>query len=107
MSLELLDKTRKINRLLTEQETDKVNFNDFCKVLSGALEVNVLLVSRKGKVLGMKEKRNIDVIPQLKDTKYGCYIDSAVQERFMNIRNVSVSFYLRVRKRGCLPGRIT
>ena len=85
MSLELLDKTRKINRLLTEQETDKVNFNDFCKVLSGALEVNVLLVSRKGKVLGMKEKRNIDVIPQLKDTKYGCYIDSAVQERFMNI----------------------
>lgn len=56
MSLELLDKTRKINRLLTEQETDKVNFNDFCNVLSSALEVNVLLVSRKGKVLGMKEK---------------------------------------------------
>ena len=29
MSLELLDKTRKIYRLLNRQESDKVDFNDF------------------------------------------------------------------------------
>ncbi|MDE6615844.1 MAG: GTP-sensing pleiotropic transcriptional regulator CodY, partial [Lachnospiraceae bacterium] len=65
MSLELLDKTRKINRLLTEQETEKVNFTEFCSVLSLALESSVLLASRKGKVLGMKERKGTDTIPQL------------------------------------------
>lgn len=85
MSLELLDKTRRINRLLTEQETEKVNFTDFCKVLSLALGVNVLLVSRKGKVLGMKENKSVEPIPQLKGIRRGGYIDRAVQERFLNI----------------------
>ena len=33
MSLELLDKTRKIYRLLNRQESDKVDFNDFCRML--------------------------------------------------------------------------
>ena len=45
MSLELLDKTRKINQLLNDQESDKVDFNEFCRVLSQELNVNVLLVS--------------------------------------------------------------
>lgn len=55
MSLELLDKTRKINKLLTEQESDKIDFRQFCNVLSNELNVNVLLTSKKGKVLGLKE----------------------------------------------------
>ena len=67
MSLELLDKTRKINKLLTEQESDKVDFRQFCEVLSKELHVNVLLTSKKGKVLGLKEYDDIDVFPKLKD----------------------------------------
>ena len=85
MSLELLDKTRKINKLLTEQESDKVDFRQFCEVLSKELHVNVLLTSKKGKVLGLKEYDDIDVFPKLKDAHYGEYIDAALKDRFMSI----------------------
>lgn len=85
MSLELLDKTRKINRLLNEQESEKINFTDFCRVLSHTLEVNVVLVSRKGKVLGLKEREEIPVIPQLLEIRYGAYLEKSLQDRFMNI----------------------
>lgn len=85
MSLELLDKTRKINQLLNRQESDKVDFNDFCRVLSQEMKVNVLLISRKGKILGLKEKKEIRVIPQLEHLVYGSYMDASVQERIMNI----------------------
>lgn len=85
MSLELLDKTRRINRLLNEQESEKIDFTDFCRVLSKTLEVNVVLVSRKGKVLGLKERSEIVRIPQLQDMKYGDYLEESLQDRFMNI----------------------
>lgn len=85
MSLDLLDKTRKINKLLNERESEKIDFTDFCRVLSQTLEVNVVLVSRKGKILGLKEKKDIDVIPQLKQINYGDYLEESLQDRFMNI----------------------
>ncbi len=85
MSLELLDKTRKINKLLTEQETDKIDFTQFCSVLSDELSVNVILLSRKGKVLGVKNQQNIEVISPLDKAKYGEYVDEAIQTRFMGI----------------------
>ena len=85
MSLELLDKTRKINQLLNDQESDKVDFNEFCRVLSQELNVNVLLVSRKGKVLGINERKDIEIIPQLGVLSYGAYMDKDIQNRFMNI----------------------
>lgn len=85
MSLELLDKTRKINQLLNRQESEKVDFNDFCRILSQEMMVNVLLISRKGKILGMKKKKGIRVIPELEDLVYGSYMDTSVQERILNI----------------------
>lgn len=85
MSLELLDKTRKMNHLLNEQESDKIDFNDFCRALSQALEVNVLLVSRKGKILGIKERKSFPVIDHLQNVTYGSYLESTLQGRFMNI----------------------
>lgn len=85
MSLELLDKTRRINQLLNERESEKVDFTDFCRVLSQTLLVNVVLVSRKGKVLGLKEKQEISFIPQLENINYGDYIEESIQNRFMNI----------------------
>lgn len=85
MSLELLDKTRKINQLLNRQSSDKVDFNEFCLILSQEMEVNVLLISRKGKILGLKNRKRVSVIPQLKDLGYGSYIDGSLQERLLNI----------------------
>lgn len=85
MSLELLDKTRKIYRLLNRQESEKVDFNDFCRMLSQEMEVNVLLLSRKGKILGMRVRKDIPVIPQIQDINYGDYLQKDIHERILNI----------------------
>ena len=52
MSVQLLDKTRKINKLLHNNHSDRVEFNDICEVLSGILESNIMVISQKGKILG-------------------------------------------------------
>ena len=52
MSVQLLDKTRKINKLLHNNNSSTVVFNDICEVLTEILSSNVLVVSKKGKVLG-------------------------------------------------------
>ncbi len=52
MSVQLLDKTRKINKLLHNNNSYRVEFVDICDVLSSILESNILVVSKKGKVLG-------------------------------------------------------
>ena len=53
MSVQLLDKTRKINKLLHNNNSSKVVFTDICEVLTEILASNVLVVSKKGKVLGV------------------------------------------------------
>ncbi len=54
MSVQLLDKTRKINKLLHNNNSSKVVFNDICEVLTEILLSNVLVISRKGKILGVQ-----------------------------------------------------
>ena len=51
MSVQLLDKTRKINKLLHNNNSHKVVFNDICDVLSDILASNVMVISKKGKIL--------------------------------------------------------
>ena len=41
MSVQLLDKTRKINKLLHNNHSTKVVFNDICEVLNEILASNV------------------------------------------------------------------
>ena len=65
MSVQLLDKTRKINKLLHNNNTSKVVFNDICEVLSEILESNILVLSKKGKVLGFSVWKDVDVINEL------------------------------------------
>lgn len=48
----LLDKTRRLNKILQKSGTEPVVFDDICKLLSEVLDCNVYIVSRKGKVLG-------------------------------------------------------
>ena len=54
-SIQLLDKTRKINKLLHNNNSQKVVFNDICKVLTEVMNSNVLVISKKGKILGKNE----------------------------------------------------
>lgn len=48
----LLEKTRRINRSIQQSPTNQVDFDELAQVLSGVIEANVYVVSRKGKVLG-------------------------------------------------------
>ena len=52
-SVQLLDKTRKIGKLLHNNNSSKVVFNDICNVLKEILQSNVLVISKKGKILGV------------------------------------------------------
>ena len=65
MSVQLLDKTRKINKLLHNNNSSKVVFNDICDVLKEILDSNILVISKKGKVLGTGVAKGIDEIQEL------------------------------------------
>jgi transcriptional pleiotropic repressor len=85
MSVQLLDKTRKINKLLHNNNSSKVVFNDICKVLSEILNSNVLVISRKGKVLGISQCDGVDVIHELLVDQVGSLIDPMLNERLLGI----------------------
>lgn len=85
MSVQLLDKTRKINKLLHNNNSHKVVFNDICEVLSEILVSNILVISKKGKVLGLKNREDIDVISELIQDEVGGHIDPLLNERLLGI----------------------
>ena len=85
MSVQLLDKTRKINGLLHNNNSSKVVFNDICEVLTGILASNVLVVSKKGKILGVGQCTGVALIDELIENKVATYIDSMLNERLLTI----------------------
>ncbi|MCI8591028.1 MAG: GTP-sensing pleiotropic transcriptional regulator CodY [Lachnospiraceae bacterium] len=85
MSVQLLDKTRKINKLLHNNNSTKVVFNDICKVLVETLDSNILVISRKGKVLGVSLCDGVDEITELIEDQVGGYIDSLLNDRFLSV----------------------
>ena len=85
MSVQLLDKTRKINKLLHNNNSHKVVFNDICDVLSDILESNILVISKKGKVLGIKNRPDIAEIKELIKDSVGGHIDEMLNERLLNV----------------------
>lgn len=84
-SVQLLDKTRKIGKLLHNNNSSKVVFNDICKVLREILVSNVLVISRKGKVLGVGVAEGIDPIEELIDDTVGGFIDNMLNERLLGV----------------------
>lgn len=85
MGVQLLDKTRKINKLLHNNNSNMVVFNDICEVLSDILESDILVISKKGKVLGIKNRAGIDMIKELISNSVGGHIDPLLNERLLNV----------------------
>ena len=85
MSVQLLDKTRKVNKLLHNNNSSKVVFNDICQVLTEILDSNILVISRKGKVLGVSLCPGVEEIKELIDDEVGGYIDSMLNERLLGV----------------------
>lgn len=84
-SVQLLDKTRKIGKLLHNNNSSKVVFNDICKVLREILCSNVLVISKKGKVLGIGKADGIDAINELLEDNVGGFIDAMLNERLLGV----------------------
>ena len=85
MSVQLLDKTRKINKLLHNNHSRRVEFNDICEVLSGILESNILVISQKGKILGAASYSGIDKIGELITADTGGFVDNMLNERLLSV----------------------
>ena len=85
MSVQLLDKTRKINKLLHNNSSSKVVFNDICEVLTEILNSNILVISKKGKVLGASRCEGVEEIQELITDSVGGHIDEALNERLLSI----------------------
>ena len=84
-SVRLLDKTRKIGKLLHNNNSTKVVFNDICGVLAEILGSNILVISRKGKILGISHRTDVPEIHELIGDAVGGYIDPYLNERLLEI----------------------
>ena len=83
--VQLLDKTRKIGKLLHNNNSGKVVFNDICDVLKEILASNVLVISKKGKVLGIGELSGVESLTELIVGHVGGFIDSMLNERLLAV----------------------
>ncbi|MDE5588319.1 MAG: GTP-sensing pleiotropic transcriptional regulator CodY [Acetatifactor sp.] len=84
-SVQLLDKTRKIGKLLHNNNSSKVVFSDICNVMREILNSNVLVISRKGKVLGVGKFEGIEPITELINEEVGGFIDPMLNERLLGV----------------------
>lgn len=84
MSVDLLDKTRKINGLLRDNRVSKVAFTDLCHVLGDLLDSNVFVISAKGKVLGMSLTDSGEVFSGFPAAK-GKMTDAKLSKRFLEV----------------------
>ena len=91
----LLDNTRKIEKLIHNNDTGKVVFNDICKVMSGILDAHILVISKKGKVLGVGECANVHAAHGLIEDEVGTFVDPELNSRLLDIlsthENVSLN----------------
>ena len=84
-SVQLLDKTRKIGRLLHNNNSSKVVFNDICQVMRDILSSSVIVISRKGKLLGRGILPDEDPITELIGGEVGEFIDKMLNERLLSV----------------------
>ena len=60
-------------------------FKDICKVLSEILLSNILVISKKGKVLGVGLCPGVDEIEELIEDQVGGFVDRMLNERLLSI----------------------
>ncbi|MBO4900193.1 MAG: GTP-sensing pleiotropic transcriptional regulator CodY [Lachnospiraceae bacterium] len=84
-NVQLLDKTRKIGKLLHNNNSGKVVFDDICKVLGETLASSVMVISRKGKILGLSRHSDIDAIDEYISGEVATFIDPSLNDRLLAI----------------------
>lgn len=95
MSIQLLDKTRKLNRLLKNAESSEISFSEISKLLKEMLHSNVLVLSKKGKILGISHEKTIHRIEELLGEKRGVRIDESLNERLLAVLSTRENVYMQ------------
>ncbi len=85
MSVQLLDKTRKINQLLQNNNAGKLIFSDICSEAGKIFNGNVLVISRKGKILGAGSSAKAAKGEKLLSGRVGSFVDPMLNERLLSI----------------------
>lgn len=96
MSLELLDKTRKLNNVLHNFTSRKIAFDDICMVLSESVSSNVIALSKKGKILGKQECEDVKQIGEMGPLGMGEIITPILNERMLNVLSTKENADLRM-----------
>lgn len=95
MSIQLLDKTRKLTRLLRNLDDTEISFNEICQVMSEMMESSVMVLSGKGKVLGIKNHKKVTEIQELHIEKVGQRLSKEFNDRLLGILSTKENVYLR------------
>lgn len=85
MSEKLLERTRKINRLLQNSTKSKVIFTDVCSITGEILKGRTLVISRKGKILGAGGCEDQPDLERYFPGEVGEMVDSLVNERLLAV----------------------
>lgn len=85
MGIRLLDKTRKVNKLIHNYDSNKLNFCDISCVLGDVLDSEILVISRSGKILGASKNNSAIKLSPLLAEKKGEKIDPQLNERLLTI----------------------
>ena len=93
-NVKLLDKIRKIQKLLYQNNDGKVVFDDICRVMSDVMGASVFVLSKKGKVLGSAEHMGTPRISAHMEHKVGTIIDPDLNERFRSILSTNANISL-------------
>ena len=84
-NVELLDKTRRINKLLRNVSFGKEIFNDICLAFCDILSSNVLILDRTGRVLGIGMIPSVGALGELVINEVGAVSDAGFNERLLNV----------------------
>ena len=103
-SVRLLDKTRKIGSFLHNNSGGKVVFDDICDVMTRILDANLLVISKKGKVLGMGKNKNVPLIRELLAKDVGKVIDGELNDRLLSVLSTKENVNLKLLGFGKLGG---
>lgn len=82
MSIDLLQKMRKVNRLLQRVGSDRVIFSDICEVISDVIQSNVVVISSKSKVLGINNIFANDLVNQEQ------YVGYSINDQLISMMDV-------------------
>ena len=89
MSVELLDNTRRIEKLLHEYSAPRIEFSDICGVMSDILKSDVYVIGQRGRVLGRGVVPGERMIPALACAQTGSRLDQKINQRLVNVLSTS------------------